>query len=754
MTVIAESVLAQAVAPFEHLTTTPPDTVIRYARDPFAYCDDGIVTILNLGSLQPVPLVPWPHQRAFTGDWINLDLLRDTGTLEFRNVHEEKSRKEGMSWWIAYLVWWLLKHHEAPGGYQHMDIEEVDDGGCNNTVKSFFGRIRWINAQLEERHRAPLLFRGKNAPSVRHAYRPLAFVIGEGHTPDPARGQQLRWFVQDEAARLPHDKAAVAALSSAVPTGLVMNSTPMGEDNEYFRIRKERPKGWRMRRDHWSTHPVYGQDAHIAGSRPNDCPQCHGNLLRLRWTPANPDVAHRYPGKMTSPWYDTAVVPLTDEHVAQELDIDYSRSLEARVYPEFSEEVHVAAAAEIAARGLDPLAPWDEAVYGYELAWDYGVGTTAIGIFQDAPREWRMIGQYEIGDTAPEEVVAGLRDVLADLGVPLALTRPPFSLDMLGVGDPSGEAREKPTARSIVSDYYRLGFRIRSRRERNIRTINALKGVLLGRPKPLVVFEPTCGPAIDHFKNNRWPTDRQGRRKPGNDPLNDRHNHLCFVAGTMIATARGSVPIEQVRRGELVLTRRGWQRVSGCGPTGIRRVWAARHERGEVIGTGDHPIWVRSEGWVPLRNLDPSMEVYVIGEPSEQDGATAREREVRVEAQGSGVTLARTVGVRANPRRWVSAHATRVRGRPNELPGEHLVFNLTVEGEPEFFANGVLVHNCRAVAYLATWKFPPVDVDAALADAAAAKAEEIERKITRPTVELPADMPLDLADRIRPNMDL
>lgn len=28
------------------------------------------------------------------------------------------------------------------------------------------------------------------------------------------------------------------------------------------------------------------------------------------------------------------------------------------------------------------------------------------------------------------------------------------------------------------------------------------------------------------------------------------------------------------------------------------------------------------------------------------------------------------------------------------------VYNLTVEGEPEFFANGVLVHNCDALRYL------------------------------------------------------
>ena len=35
-----------------------------------------------------------------------------------------------------------------------------------------------------------------------------------------------------------------------------------------------------------------------------------------------------------------------------------------------------------------------------------------------------------------------------------------------------------------------------------------------------------------------------------------------------------------------------------------------------------------------------------------------------------------------------------------ELPGRVPVFNLTVEGCPEFFASGVLVHNCDAMRYL------------------------------------------------------
>lgn len=44
-----------------------------------------------------------------------------------------------------------------------------------------------------------------------------------------------------------------------------------------------------------------------------------------------------------------------------------------------------------------------------------------------------------------------------------------------------------------------------------------------------------------------------------------------------------------------------------------------------------------------------------------------------------------------------------------DLP-EH-VYNLTVEGVPEYFANGVLVHNCGDAVALACWERPEFRFD-------------------------------------------
>jgi hypothetical protein len=535
---LARAALAAAVRPYEGLTTTPPESITRYALDPFAHCDDGHVIILDLVTLDEVPFEPWPHQRDLAEQWIDLERLRATGLgddgqldrtraeLRFFNLHVEKSRQEGITWDLAWLVHWVMTYWEAPGGYQHLDLEEVDDGGRGNTVKSFFGKVRFINDRMPERWRPPLRFRGGSSPSIRHAHRARAVVYGEGRTPDPARGGRLAWFLQDEAARLPFDRAATAALTRAAPTARLQNSTPRGEDNEYYRMRNTRPRGWRFVRYHWSEHPLYSIGLHVAGADP-DCEMCRGNMVGLEWEASDPRC-HRYPGRAASPWYDEAVIELTDEQVAQELDIDYAGSLEARVYPTFSEERHVLDAAAVRARlGLDPRAPYDADVHAVELSFDYGIDTTAVGIFQDAPGEYRKIGELEMRDSTPDEVVPALREVLAELGVPLRLLEREWTLQWLAVGDPAGEARQAATGRPLTAEYRRLGFHIRSRQRRIAETISATKRLLQGRPKPLVILGPTCPETIRHLKGNTWPVDRDGRRKQGAaEPVNDEHNHM------------------------------------------------------------------------------------------------------------------------------------------------------------------------------------------------------------------------------------
>jgi predicted phage terminase large subunit-like protein len=84
----------------------------------------------------------------------------------------------------------------------------------------------------------------------------------------------------------------------------------------------------------------------------------------------------------------------------------------------------------------------------------------------------------------------------------------------------------------------------------------------------------------------------------------------CLIAGTLITTNRGDVPIENVRADDKVLTRRGFRRV--------KRAWLSKwtaelcsveFSNGVVLtGTPDHLVYDRGR-WVELQNLSLSSEV-------------------------------------------------------------------------------------------------------------------------------------------------
>jgi phage terminase large subunit-like protein len=137
----------------------------------------------------------------------------------------------------------------------------------------------------------------------------------------------------------------------------------------------------------------------------------------------------------------------------------------------------------------------------------------------------------------------------------------------------------------------------------------------------------------------------------------------CLVAGTMVITSHGEVPIESVTAGDRVLTREGWRPVVRAWLTSPEsEVGVLRTSIGELIGTGNHPVWTENRGWVPMDAL------------TQGDGLVACQS-LRLSSTGAPLVVASVVS------NWQSV-------------GRQPVYNLTVEEEPEFFANGVLVHNC------------------------------------------------------------
>lgn len=79
----------------------------------------------------------------------------------------------------------------------------------------------------------------------------------------------------------------------------------------------------------------------------------------------------------------------------------------------------------------------------------------------------------------------------------------------------------------------------------------------------------------------------------------------CFIAGTMVTTQRGDIPIEQVTTTDRVLTRSGWQRVVRSTCTAQEAlVYTVEFSDGcSLTGTGNHPIFVQDKGFIPLDSL-------------------------------------------------------------------------------------------------------------------------------------------------------
>lgn len=107
---------------------------------------------------------------------------------------------------------------------------------------------------------------------------------------------------------------------------------------------------------------------------------------------------------------------------------------------------------------------------------------------------------------------------------------------------------------------------------------------------------------IKEQRNFRFIKDRQTGLYTENTTHHWSH---CLVAGTLIKTRRGDVPIESVTRADLVWTSQGWRRVLASGMTSSsEQVQTVSFSNGKVItGTPEHLIWVKDKGYTALRAL-------------------------------------------------------------------------------------------------------------------------------------------------------
>ena len=118
----------------------------------------------------------------------------------------------------------------------------------------------------------------------------------------------------------------------------------------------------------------------------------------------------------------------------------------------------------------------------------------------------------------------------------------------------------------------------------------------------LFIFD-TCTGLLDQMGTYSRVVNGQGDAL---EAIKDKERfHFCLTADTQIATVKGSVPITQVKAGDLVLTRQGYRCVIVSGMTSCAAdVLIVTFSDGTHLqGTGNHPVWVSGKGYTPLRAL-------------------------------------------------------------------------------------------------------------------------------------------------------
>lgn len=136
----------------------------------------------------------------------------------------------------------------------------------------------------------------------------------------------------------------------------------------------------------------------------------------------------------------------------------------------------------------------------------------------------------------------------------------------------------------------------------------------------------------------------------------------CFVAGTSVLTQRGFVPIETVRVGDMVLTHRNrWRRVTATGSKLADTIILKGQGSAGIECTPNHPFWCMRKDttipeWVEARHMAGNMWLKL-------DGAS----------DGHWLPVAGIMPGHENVRVW----------------------NLTVEEDNSYTADGIAVHNCQ-----------------------------------------------------------
>lgn len=138
---------------------------------------------------------------------------------------------------------------------------------------------------------------------------------------------------------------------------------------------------------------------------------------------------------------------------------------------------------------------------------------------------------------------------------------------------------------------------------------------------------------IKEQRNFRYLPDKNGK-------LTDKTSHIwshCLIAGTLVTTMRGNIPIELVTVDDHVLTRGGWQKINASGMVSpSAKVQTVMLSNGtNITGTPNHKVYIQGKGFLPLNTLRYGDIIEVC----------PREKELNIMGSGITDTLNQRIGL-------------------------------------------------------------------------------------------------------------
>lgn len=187
------------------------------------------------------------------------------------------------------------------------------------------------------------------------------------------------------------------------------------------------------------------------------------------------------------------------------------------------------------------------------------------------------------------------------------------------------------------------------------------------------------------FNNYTWRQDKEGKWL--NEPI-DMWNH-CFTGDTLILTEEGLKRIDSIQIGDNVMTSKGYRKVTHLFSQGCRLVRVVRFDFGnfaiEIQATPEHKFKTK-KGWKELQKLTTSDTIYL------SKSLMKRNITFIMKKEHASTVVRPSLQTNIAKNDFVVEFVAKSISTLKEY--EQPTYDIEVEDMHEFFANGILVHNC------------------------------------------------------------